>query len=29
VPRFRRLPVCGFFLREYRRYLPEGSLRII
>src|SRR2546423_988996 len=29
VPRLRRRPVVGFFLREYRRYFPEGSLRII
>ena len=29
VPRFRRFPVFGFFDREYSRYLPEGSLRII
>jgi hypothetical protein len=29
VPRLRRLPVDGFFLREYRRYCPDFSLRII
>jgi len=29
VPRLRRLPVLGFFLREYSRYLPLGSLRIM
>ena len=29
VPRLRRLPVFGFFLREYKRYLPLVSFRII
>src|SRR5215211_8816549 len=29
VPRFRRLPVFGSFFTEYRRYLPDLSLRII
>ncbi len=29
VPKFRRLPVLGFFLREYRRYSPDFSLRIM
>src|SRR5205814_8812459 len=29
VPRFRRLPVLGFSLREYSRYSPDFSLRII
>jgi hypothetical protein len=29
VPRLRRLPVFGFFLREYNRYSPDFSLRII
>src|ERR1041385_4208899 len=29
VPRFLRLPVFGFFLREYRRYLPDFSFLII
>src|ERR1700675_4920893 len=29
VPRLRRLPVLGFFLREYRRKPPDFSLRII
>ncbi len=29
VPRFRRLPVLGSFLREYKRYWPDGSFRII
>src|SRR5438128_9398278 len=29
VPKLRRLPVCGFFLREYSRYSPDLSLRII
>src|SRR5882672_568328 len=29
VPRFLRFPVRGFFLREYRRYSPEGSFRIM
>src|ERR1700753_1507166 len=29
VPRFRRLPVFGFFLREYSRYSPELNLRIM
>src|SRR5437667_3099395 len=28
VPRFLRLPVFGFFLREYSRYSPDFSLRI-
>src|ERR1041384_1907392 len=28
VPRLRRLPVLGFFLREYRRY-PDLVLRIM
>src|SRR6266513_2246770 len=28
VPRFLRLPVFGFFFREYNRYLPFLSLRI-
>ena len=29
VPKFRRLPVLGFFLREYNRYLPDLSFRIM
>src|ERR1041384_4593964 len=29
VPRFLRLPVLGFFLREYKRYPPDLSLLII
>jgi hypothetical protein len=29
VPRLRRLPVFGFFLREYNRYSPDFSFRII
>jgi hypothetical protein len=29
VPRFRRLPVLGSGLREYSRYSPDLSLRII
>jgi hypothetical protein len=29
VPKFRRLPVLGFFLREYRRYSPDFSFRIM
>ena len=29
VPRFRRLPVVGPFFREYRRYWPEASFRIM
>ena len=29
VPRFRRLPVFGFFLREYTRYLPDFSFLIM
>src|ERR1700692_1996235 len=29
VPRLRRLPVFGFFLREYNRYSPELNLRIM
>lgn len=29
VPRLRRRPVLGFFLREYRRYCPDCNLRII
>ena len=29
VPRLRRLPVFGFTLREYRRYSPDESFRII
>jgi len=29
VPRFLRFPVLAFFLREYRRYFPLLSLRII
>jgi hypothetical protein len=29
VPRLRRLPVFGFFLREYKRYSPDFSFRII
>ena len=29
VPRFRRLPVEGFLLREYRRYSPDLSFRIM
>ncbi len=29
VPRLRRRPVFGFFLREYSRYLPDASLRIM
>ena len=27
--RFRRLPVLGFFFREYKRYSPDASLRIL
>lgn len=29
VPRFRRLPVLGSFFREYKRYPPDLSLRIM
>jgi hypothetical protein len=29
VPRFLRLPVLGSAFREYNRYLPDPSLRII
>lgn len=29
VPRFRRLPVFGSFLSEYRRYRPSGNFRIM
>ena len=29
VPRFRRFPVWAFFFREYRRYWPVFSFRII
>jgi hypothetical protein len=29
VPRLRRRPVFGFFFREYSRYCPDLSLRII
>src|SRR5450631_2071737 len=29
VPRFLRFPVLAFFLREYKRYSPVFSLRII
>src|SRR5436190_39027 len=29
VPRLRRFPVCGSTLREYRRYCPDLSLRIM
>jgi len=29
VPRFLRLPVLAFFLREYKRYSPDFSLRIM
>lgn len=29
VPRLRRFPVFAFFLREYNRYCPDLSLRII
>jgi|GEM_PF-1288749 len=29
VPRFRRLPVFGFFFREYNRYPPDASFLII
>jgi hypothetical protein len=29
VPKFRRLPVLAFFLREYSRYSPEFNLRIM
>jgi hypothetical protein len=29
VPRLRRLPVGSLFFREYRRYSPDLSLRII
>jgi hypothetical protein len=29
VPRFLRLPVFAFFFREYRRYSPDFSLRIM
>ena len=29
VPRLRRLPVLGFFFREYRRNSPDFSLRIM
>ena len=29
VPRLRRLPVFASVVREYRRYFPDGSLRIM
>jgi hypothetical protein len=29
VPRLRRRRVFGFTLREYSRYWPDGSLRIM
>src|SRR4051794_23640044 len=29
VPRFRRRPLRGFFFREYKRYWPDLSLRIM
>jgi len=29
VPRFLRLPVFGFFLREYNRYIPDFSFLIM
>jgi len=29
VPRFRRVPLRGSFFREYNRYWPDLSLRII
>ena len=29
VPRFLRFPVLAFFLREYKRYSPAFSLRIM
>jgi len=29
VPRFLRLPVFGFFFREYNRYFPDLSFLII
>lgn len=29
VPKFLRLPVFEFLLREYRRYPPDASFRII
>ena len=29
VPRFLRLPVFGFFFREYNRYFPDFSFLII
>src|SRR4030095_10468448 len=29
VPRFLRLPVFGFFLREYSRYSPDFSFLIM
>jgi hypothetical protein len=29
VPKFRRLPVFAFFLREYNRYSPDFNLRIM
>jgi len=29
VPRFLRFPVLAFFLREYKRYSPDGNLRIM
>src|SRR5437899_3262449 len=29
VPRFLRLPVLGFFFREYKRYLPDSSFLIM
>lgn len=29
VPRLRRFPVLAFFLREYKRYWPDLSLRIM
>ena len=29
VPRLRRFPVLAFFFREYRRYFPDFSFRIM
>ena len=29
LPAARRWPVFGFFLREYNRYFPDASLRIM
>jgi hypothetical protein len=29
VPKFFRFPVLASFLREYRRYSPDGNLRIM